>query len=52
MKEEAEDHHKRSQSKPGTIIGRPAGRDAYHGQSAMSYQKQSRDTTVENTQKP
>lgn len=52
MKEEAEEYHANNKSKPGAIIGRPAGREAYHGQSAMRYQTQSHDTTVEDTQKP
>ena len=35
------------------MIGKPAGRDAYHGQSAMRYQKQSGTATtrVETAQK-
>jgi len=46
MKDEAEEYHMRNKPTPGKIIGRPAGRDAYHGQSAMSYQKQSREPTT------
>ena len=45
IREEAEEHHERSKSRPGTIIGRPAGREAYHGRSAMLYQQQSRRKT-------
>jgi hypothetical protein len=51
MQEEAEEHYQRTKSQPGTIIGRPAGREAYTGQSAMRYEQQSRDGIVQETQK-
>jgi len=41
IREEAEEYHERNKSRPGTIIGRVAGREAYIGKSAMQYQKQS-----------
>ncbi|KIX04837.1 uncharacterized protein Z518_05708 [Rhinocladiella mackenziei CBS 650.93] len=51
MQEEAEENYERNKSQPGTIIGRPAGLEAYHGRSAMQYQQQSRDRTAQNTQR-
>jgi len=41
MEEEAEEYHERNKSRPGTVIGRVAGREAYIGKSAMRYQEQS-----------
>lgn len=38
--QEAEEYHQRNKPKPNTIIGRPAGRDAYHNHSAMRYGRQ------------
>lgn len=38
-KEEAEEYHLRNKTQTGKIIGRPAGHQAYKGQSAMRYQQ-------------
>ena len=38
-KEEAEENYLRTKTQPGKIIGRPAGRDAYKGQSGMKYER-------------
>ncbi len=35
MRAEAEEYHERNKTRSGTVIGRPAGREAYHGRSAM-----------------
>ncbi len=43
---EVEEHYQRTKSKPGVIIGRPAGREAYTGRSAMQYKQQSSDVMV------
>ena len=51
MQDEAEENHERSKIQLGTIIGRPAGHEAYTGRSAMLYQQQSRDRTVQNAQR-
>ena len=40
MQEEAEEYHQRNKSRPGVTVGRPAGKAAYQGQSAMRYQRQ------------
>jgi hypothetical protein len=45
--EEAQEHFERTKSRPGTVVGRPAGREAYQGQSAMLYQQKSRGKTME-----
>ncbi|KIW23098.1 uncharacterized protein PV07_11324 [Cladophialophora immunda] len=51
MKDEIEEHHLRSQTQPGKIIGRPAGLQTYPKRTTMQYQRQSPDTTVQNSQK-
>ena len=52
MDEEFQEYQQRTRVQPGTVIGRPAGRDAYQGRSAsMKYgQQQARDRPVENVQ--
>ncbi|RVX75682.1 hypothetical protein B0A52_00038 [Exophiala mesophila] len=51
--QEAEEYHQRNKPAPNVIIGRPAGRNAYHGQSAMRYPRpnetntEARNTTVQ-----
>ena len=40
-KAEVEDYQRQTMTRPGTVVGRPAGKDAYHGNSAMNYQRQS-----------
>lgn len=44
---EAEEYHLRNKSRPDTVIGRPAGRSAYHGQSAMRFERKSCDRVVQ-----
>ncbi|KAK5028267.1 hypothetical protein LTS07_006358 [Exophiala sideris] len=53
MDEEFQEYQQRTKVQPGTVIGRPAGREAYLGRSAtMHYvQQQARDNPVENAQK-
>jgi hypothetical protein len=41
MQNELEEFHRQRKSQPGTVIGRPAGIEAYRGQSAMLYQQKS-----------
>lgn len=41
MEEEIEEYQLRTKTRPGTVVGRPAGREAYVGKSAMKYEKQS-----------
>ena len=50
MQEEAEEYHQRNKTQAGKIIGRPAGREAYTGQSAMRYEQQASDRKVQETQ--
>lgn len=50
MKAEAEEYHLRNKTRPGTVIGRPAGYESYRGRSAMQYQQQSSGRTEQNTQ--
>lgn len=40
QEQEAEEYHLRNKPKPNVIIGRPAGRNAYHSQSAMHFGRQ------------
>jgi hypothetical protein len=49
MQDELEEFHRQRKSAPGTVIGRPAGAAAYHGQSAMLYQQRSGNKTAQNT---
>lgn len=41
MKEEFQEYELRTKTRPGTIVGRPAGREAYVGKSGMKYEQQS-----------
>jgi hypothetical protein len=50
MQEEAEEYHQRNKTQAGKTVGRPAGREAYTGQSAMRYEQQASDTMVKEPQ--
>ncbi|OAP61807.1 hypothetical protein AYL99_04010 [Fonsecaea erecta] len=51
MQDEIEEHYSRRETQPGKIIGRPAGQQAYPKRTTMQYQRQSPDTTVQNSQR-
>lgn len=50
VEQEFSEYQQRTKPKPGTVIGRPAGREAYHGRSAtMVYQQQQSRNRPEQT---
>jgi hypothetical protein len=51
MQKEAEEYHLRNKTPSGTVIGRPAGYEAYRGRSTMQYQHQSSGRMEQNTQR-